>query len=197
MDLDLNNDIIIISDDDTNSDSDTDSENYSLSLYYFLNEDLELYDGMLNNITIDNDNFLDSDKEDKKYYLGICSYYKERILMDSVILSKNFLKYDIKFIEYYLRINRSLPHSIFTSNNNYINIMKLDIDEENGYYNVIIKTFWIRIIQRTWKNVFKKRQEILIKRKNIKNLYYRETRGKHSDGLNILPSLYGMLKITS
>jgi hypothetical protein len=193
MDLDLNNDIIIISDDDTNSD--TDSENNSVSSYYFLNEDL--YDEMFDNITIDNDNFLDSDKEDKKYYLGICSYYKERILMDSVILSKNFLKYDIKFIEYYLRINRSLPHSIFTSNNKYINIMKLDIDEENGYYNIIIKTYWIRIIQRTWKNVFKKRQEILMKRKNINNLKYRETRGKHSDGLNILPSLYGMLKFTS
>jgi len=187
MDLVLDNDIIVISDDES------DSENDSVSSYDLVNE--ILYDEMFDNITIDNDNFLDSDKEDKKYYLGICSYYKERILMDSVILSKNFLKYDIRFIEYYLRMNRSLPNSIFTSNNKYINIMKLEIDEENGYYNIIIKTYWIRIIQRTWKNVFKKRQEILMKRKNINNLKYRETRGKHSDGLNILPSLYGMLKL--
>ena len=46
----------------------------------------------------------------------------------------------------------------------------------------IIKTFWLRIIQRTWKKVFKERQRVL------KNIYLRQRKGKV-----FIPSLTGML----
>lgn len=46
----------------------------------------------------------------------------------------------------------------------------------------VIKTFWLKIIQRTWKKVFKERQRVL------KNIYLRQTRGKV-----FMPSLTGML----
>jgi hypothetical protein len=46
----------------------------------------------------------------------------------------------------------------------------------------VIKTFWLKIIQRTWKKVFKERQRVL------KNIYLRQIRGKV-----FIPSLTGML----
>jgi hypothetical protein len=46
----------------------------------------------------------------------------------------------------------------------------------------VIKTFWLKIIQRTWKKVFKERQRVL------KNIYLRNIKGKV-----FMPSLTGML----
>lgn len=54
----------------------------------------------------------------------------------------------------------------------------------------IKKTFWLSIIQRTWKNIYKKRIEILNKRTTPEELYYWQTHGKWSYSL---PSLSGML----
>ena len=41
-----------------------------------------------------------------------------------------------------------------------------------------IKTHFIRIIQRKWKYIFKKRKNILKNHANPKSLKYRETYGK-------------------
>jgi hypothetical protein len=57
----------------------------------------------------------------------------------------------------------------------------------------ILKTFWLRIIQKTWKNVFKKRQNIIKYRSNPYALGYRETNGKWPYSFNHLPGLRGML----
>ena len=54
----------------------------------------------------------------------------------------------------------------------------------------ILKTFWIRIVQRAWKRVFLERATILNKRRSPSELYYRQTRGKWSCSM---PSLCGML----
>jgi len=58
---------------------------------------------------------------------------------------------------------------------------------------VIIKTFWIKIIQRTWKNIYKKRILIINKRKHIHNINYKRLNGIWTKGLNNIPSLKGML----
>ena len=55
----------------------------------------------------------------------------------------------------------------------------------------ILKTFWIRIIQRKWKQIFKKRQFIIRNRCCPSNLYVREITGNWSCNL---PGLRGMLK---
>ena len=41
-----------------------------------------------------------------------------------------------------------------------------------------LKTFWLRIVQRRWKKVFKLRKEILRKRSSIKALQERQRTGK-------------------
>ena len=57
----------------------------------------------------------------------------------------------------------------------------------------ILKTFWLRIIQRSWKNVFKKRQNIIKQRSRPCSLFIREISGTWESDLVKLPGLRGML----
>jgi hypothetical protein len=55
----------------------------------------------------------------------------------------------------------------------------------------ILKTFWIRIVQRTWKKVFKQRKEVLRQRTSLLALKKQEQ--VFRDSHFIVPSLVGML----
>ena len=57
----------------------------------------------------------------------------------------------------------------------------------------ILKTFWLKIIQRKWRKIYKIRKEIINKRKNNKSLFIKELTGKYPIGLQKLPSINGML----
>jgi FAD synthase len=72
-----------------------------------------------------------------------------------------------------------------------VEILKLDINKD--VYNVIVKTHWLRLIQRKWKKVFAERCRIREGRKAIKSLNYREFKGCWIRGFNYLPGLNGML----
>jgi hypothetical protein len=54
----------------------------------------------------------------------------------------------------------------------------------------VLKTFWIRLIQRTWKKIYKERKNIIQRRRMISYLKHREITAKLQ---NVLPSIYGML----
>ena len=56
----------------------------------------------------------------------------------------------------------------------------------------VLKTFWLRIIQRKWKKVFKERQNIIKQRCEYSNLLLRE-RGSRSECYINLPGIIGML----
>lgn len=57
----------------------------------------------------------------------------------------------------------------------------------------VIKTMWIKLIQRRWKSVFNKRQRIIEERSRISSIFYREIHGTWPTGLNALPGICGML----
>lgn len=59
----------------------------------------------------------------------------------------------------------------------------------------IIKTFWIRWIQRRWKNVYKERMRVINKRQAYTSLIYRERHGNWPIACARMPSLCGMLCI--
>jgi hypothetical protein len=69
---------------------------------------------------------------------------------------------------------------------NYFQIMNKGYNIEivqNFDYNgeetiAIIKTCWLKIFQRKWKNFYKKRKEFIKKAKNIHNLHYRQIHGR-------------------
>ena len=77
-----------------------------------------------------------------------------------------------------------------------IHIMKLNILND-GTYSVILKTYWIKIIQRHWKKVFIIRNSIIKKRMTNSIQRNFELRGNYGIGLNRIPTIYGLLKAYS
>jgi hypothetical protein len=65
---------------------------------------------------------------------------------------------------------------------------------ESGERVCIIKTIWLKIIQRKWKKIYKERRKIISKRNEPSMLLLREITGKWTKECRNLPSLNGMLK---
>ena len=124
-----------------------------------------------------------SDKNIDKHYIVIYSYKYKGINTFSKI------KKDIKFIKVDQIIMNEPSFHPYIRNYNHINknILKIQIAEKitlnTGECIAILKTFWIKIIQRTWKKVF---------RKYLFDKYLRELRGYKV--LNRPNILRGLLK---
>ena len=92
-------------------------------------------------------------------------------LYDVVVSNRAFFKHRVDEVAEYVRDYS--PNYIPETAKLEIVQTKFCYYEKNGFYvaNVLIKTFWLRLIQRRWRNVLKKRREILnTYYKNIKNM---------------------------
>ena len=179
---DNNNDSIIIEDTDDETDttdvtfisSDEDDE-YSIDT-----EECEI-------ILSDDYQHSFEEKQDKHYYLGSCWKQEDKWIMTNSVSARVFYRHSFQDIIHYLwlfsLVRMSSPH---------LQILQLHISED-GTYNVIIKTFWLRIVQRTWKRIYRERQEIWKKRRNIIALRQREITGKFPIGLRVMPNLLGII----
>ena len=82
-----------------------------------------------------------------------------------------------------------------------LNKLKPEIAECNiladGECICILKTYWIRIIQRKWKSIFKKRNEIIKKMSCVNSIKYREINGRWPNYIENIPYLKGMLNAYS
>jgi len=142
-----------------------------------------------------------------KYKLAICVLFHPKIhgitpSSDKNICEHFLIHYSIdpyEFIESYKQIVEEAlidtyhyyndiviaPHPIIR---NYKNIVykkeyfKIDIIQEDildsQEYVGYLKTFWLKILQRKWKRIFKERQEKLRIMSNLKRLMKREITGK-------------------
>ena len=103
----------------------------------------------------------------------------------------------------YAAIEDNARYSAHTKIRNYFNIIsrpdyiKPEIAEcfelPTFEYIAIIKTIWIKIIQRKWKKVFALRKIMLQHRSNPSTLYARQMTGKWPDHCLHMPGLKGML----
>lgn len=100
-------------------------------------------------------------------YLGTICYPDDKgeLLVDTRINSQLFFAFDIITIIEYLKLPYHPEHRLFGN----LEVIQLLIQEHR--YTAIIKTFWIRMIQRAWK----KRREEYMKgiKKNIIRLVTR------------------------
>ena len=175
----------------------------------------------------DSENMIyDSEEQgNTRYNIILCELYNEGLhgeTADSVVKSSylvycRFKQFDLEYIEDYVDdfnahylelINYNDPaiinHSVFR---NYTNIItnqpyiRPEIAEcvylENQECVAILKTFWLRLIQRTWKNILRKRKYVLSKRSNIASLKHREITGKWPSDCYYYPELKGMLSTIS
>lgn len=125
--------------------------------------------------------FIDSDKINNTYYIG--SYFKldndSNLFLSCSITPQSFFKYNKYDIMKYLYYYSCVEHKPE------INIMKLYII--NNCYYVLIKTYWLRIIQRHVKKNYSNKIKIM---KN--SIHHIERTGKY---IAKFPSIKGMLSI--
>ena len=157
----------------------------------------ELVDEYYNDIIIsklyeDDVIHIDSEKEDNTYYIG--DVYKNRLKQDEPILihtsiSPRFLlKYKFETIEFFLENMEYMDpdYSLYK----HIEIFKTSPDYvETG--SIILKTYWLKIIQRVWKKIYKKRIEWQKKSMHPIALRHREINGRNMYGH--APTIRGML----
>jgi len=160
------------------------------------------------------------DTSNTRYNIILCELYNtelhgetnNEVLKTSYLVYCRFKKLDMDYIEdcvndfnaYYLHLinnnNAATTHPVIQ---NYKNIIlkqpyiKAEIAQcvylENQECVAILKTFWIKLIQRTWKNILQKRTSILQKRANIISLKHRELTGRWPNDCINYPELRGML----
>jgi hypothetical protein len=193
-----------ISDDESSSSNGNDNQTLSLS------SDSNSYDDGLSNDSIliefdqysddeedeytideiyrDEQNFLDSEKQHEKYYIGLYknTKYQNNLLLNA-ISAKSFYKYSfihvLKYLYYYSLVRLYQPN---------VEIMKLYILND-GTYSVVLKTHWIRLIQKHWRKALQMRKQIMKKQMHVRSLHYREIHGKFPYGLNNMPVLTGLM----
>jgi hypothetical protein len=168
----------------------------------------------------------ESDEEDNEYKpeetsntrfnITVCELYNTAVhgppafksLHAHYIVLHRLKKYDERLIDkmiwYYtgnLANRANYKHPLIR---NYINIhnqMAPEITEciylPTGECICIKKTIWIRLVQRTWKKIYKLRQEILAQRRQPRNLFYRGITGSWPIECKYSPSISGMLSALS
>jgi hypothetical protein len=148
-------------------------------------------DSLFEEIFEKDEEYMDSDKVDQQLYIGFCEPIKKPniLLMEVVVSPTTFLEYSGNIIYNYLRQYVD-PIKRFNGN---LEIMKLDIIPTSGYYSVILKTHWLRLVQRNWKRIFRMRQKMITVRSYPPVQRVFELTGKYPGGLNVLPNLQGML----
>ena len=143
---------------------------------------------MVDRIYFHEEDFLDSEKEDKHYYIGnsLVSQDKLYILYANAVTPTTFFRFDINHVKSYLH-----DYSIFATNSN-IDIMKLFILDDHTH-TVVIKTYWLKIIQRHWKKIYSQRKYCISRRRQIKTMMYVERNGMYPYDCHSMPGLHGML----
>jgi len=125
------------------------------------------------------------------YYIGcykIITYEQSILLLANKIHTQTFMKYNGYQLSKYFFWYSGLPFPKLPS----IDILKLYIDEYDTY-TVVIKTFWIKIIQRTWKRVFTERKKYINYRKQLSTIRRYEIGTSMSISI---PGVKGMLNFS-
>lgn len=136
---------------------------------------------------------IDSEKETNTYYIG--DVYKNRLIRDDPILihtsisPKFLLKYKFETISFFLE-NMEYMEPHYNSFYKNIEIFKTAPDYvETG--SIILKTRWLKIVQKEWKKIYKKRIEWQNKSMHPIALRHREINGRNMYGH--APTIRGML----
>jgi len=177
----------------------------------FNQNDLEILDEMYDF----EEDFEEKEKNNGQYLIGIYIFmndielvnstekqttlnHSKQLFLGMAVSPTLFFKYEYKYIHKYVSscivYGPYLSQTSFDLHNSLdlkINIMKLHVTDNNLYL-VEVKTYWLKLIQRHWKNIIKKRKEIMEELKKVSYLKLREI-GKNKR--IYIPKLYGMLSI--
>lgn len=194
--------------DSENEDSIFASENTSESEIMILSDESSIHEPFLTepsqNIIDEVDEIHDmdyqhvySEKEDKHHYIGICT---EIIQNDELHLPKRSIYLMINSISsatYFRWSHNSILRYLYYYGMTAIHDPKIDIMQlhilEDGTYSVVLKTFWLKLIQRKWKKIFQIRRQTLQNRMQLSSIYHREIFGEWPVHIRNMPGLHGLL----
>jgi hypothetical protein len=167
----------------------------------------------------DNDNLYQPEEQSlTRYNIILCELYNSKIhgrlengsKEENIgyLVCSRFKNLDVELIEdiaselvgtYHLSVRRG-KHNIYRNYRNIISrtdYFKPEIAQcvylESQHCVAILKTFWIKLIQRKWKKVFVERKRVFGERCGLKSIKYREIHGKWPPTCNYYPGLKGML----
>ena len=176
------------------------------------------YEPNIENIDDEDYNIYDADENSPtKYNIVLCELYNNTHGTPNAELQHLYYNYltiyrfktlnineinEIVFVyndcyEFIENRNRLSPIRNFENISTRENYVKPEIAEcvvlESGHNVSILKTFWLRLVQRRWKNIFRNRKNILRLRCQPAALKFREVNGQWPANCAILPSIRGML----
>tara|TARA_E500000331_G_scaffold53738_1_gene47202 strand:- start:4607 stop:5269 length:663 start_codon:yes stop_codon:yes gene_type:complete len=135
-----------------------------------------------------------SEKIHNKYYIGLSHIYThnntQQLLLSASVSAPIFFKHSYDNINDYLYY-----YGLTRITNHQVQILQVDIIQE-GYLEIVTvlnKTYWLRLVQRHWKNIYRQRKTVIQQRILPENLFYNEVNGNYPISISYLPSLYGML----
>lgn len=153
--------------------SDSNIKGHYLCMYVF-NNNLDIYENE------------DDEEEDDELYIN---YFN---INEIINLCKNYYNNDVDIVWKNHEYIRNYNHII--SRANYIKPEIIEIFYLSGGESIaILKTFWIKIIQRAWKKVFRIRINVISKRLQLNSIKYREYTGKWPKSCSYLPSIKSLL----
>lgn len=154
---------------------------------YLIDSDSDSDDEIADRIYFDDESTIETTKTNGSYYLGcVCNC----LLFEMAVSSRIFYKYTYRQIREYMH-QYSISSCCRLYRKPILDIIVLDI--QNDVYNAIIKTVWLRLIQRHWKKIYKQKRFILKLRKSWENQRYFQLHGRYIAGSNYVPSLRGMM----
>jgi len=110
---------------------------------------------------------------------------ENHFLIHTVFDSKEF--YASSYKEDEANIRRKWPRHHYNQRHIRLEIVQMDQLAPGGEHVAYFKTFWLRIVQRRWKKVFKARKELWLKRSSIKALQEKQRTGHWPVGLRKVP----------
>ena len=185
----LNSEYTTDSETDSSNDGDDNNEQYYAqeNAAYISDDDDD--DTITNQICIEEEEDTDyTTKTHGNYYIGSISHVQDNTLLALSIKPRIFFKYDVQSIQQYL-----CEYSGLENTQESIEIIQLQILPDLTYA-CIVKTHWLRLIQKHWRKAYARRKHVLNKRKSLVAMQYFAVHGKYIDGLNQLPTVHGLLR---
>ncbi len=127
--------------------------------------------------------YLDADMENGQYIIGMVHKKKGIYMLASSISPATYFKYNYEEIKKYLFMS-----SIYYLRRPRIDILQLHITPD-GLYTCVIKTYWLKIIQRRWRTIYARRKMAIRLRGSIAELRHRELHSGFSTKC-LVPGLY-------
>ena len=163
-------------------------------------DDLEDYEEIYN----DEQDYVESEKADGSYCIGSCLFDRNQdaYLLSIAVKPETFMNYSFHNILRYLQL-----YSCNQFPSNKIDIMKMAVIHKSEninnslfnytVYSCIIKTHWLRLVQRHWRKVFAERRQVMQTRLSLNAILGFQLTGQYPEGARYMPTLEGMMSAYS